>query len=144
MSPSTAYRLRARPELRAFRNAWDAAVALSLHMLVDSAWERAVHGEEQPVFQGGVQVGTRVRHDNRMTMFLLRMRGMKEDSLVPTVETDDTVREVKPSMAPGMWRAALGDFDAAAGEWDDAGDAVRRDLCDPRRGQATMKSRKAP
>jgi hypothetical protein len=73
LSASSAYRHRARPEAAAFAAAWDAAVSLAFDMLEGSAVERATWGEERPLYSGGRVVGTQRVHDERLTIFLLKM-----------------------------------------------------------------------
>lgn len=79
MSRASAYRLRGRPDARAFAAAWDAAlvrapapavaakaaVAASLH-------DRAFNGRLVPIMREGRQVGFRIRPDNVAAMTLLR------------------------------------------------------------------------
>ena len=73
MSASSAYQLRRAPEGRAFAAAWDAAIQQAAHALVDAAFERAVNGSEEPVYdRDGHVVGRRYRQSDAMMMFLLR------------------------------------------------------------------------
>ncbi|KQS03149.1 hypothetical protein ASG11_01780 [Sphingomonas sp. Leaf357] len=73
MSPSSAYRLRRAPEGKAFAAAWDAAIQQAAFGLVDAAFERAVHGSEEPVYdRDGRVIGRRLRQSDAMMMFLLR------------------------------------------------------------------------
>ncbi|WP_375395547.1 hypothetical protein [uncultured Sphingomonas sp.] len=74
MGTSSAYALRRRGDARSFRAAWDAAIDVAVERLSDAAFARALHGVATPVFYKGEQVGERVRHDERLTMFLLRYR----------------------------------------------------------------------
>lgn len=72
MSPSSAYRLRRSPGGEAFARAWDAAVAQAVGMLVDVAFDRAIHGTVEPVLDAdGRRIGSRHRPGDRMLMFLL-------------------------------------------------------------------------
>lgn len=73
MSTQSAYRLRRAPEGAAFAAAWDAAIQQAAHALVDAAFERAVHGSEEPVWnRDGRVIGRRFRQSDAMMMFLLR------------------------------------------------------------------------
>lgn len=73
LSSSSAYRLRRAPEGKAFAAAWDAAIHQAALALVDAAFERAVHGSEEPVFdREGQVIGRRFRQSDAMMMFLLR------------------------------------------------------------------------
>lgn len=73
MSVQSAYRLRRAREGAAFAAAWDAAIQQAAHALVDAAFERAVHGSEEPVWdRDGRVIGRRFRQSDAMMMFLLR------------------------------------------------------------------------
>ena len=74
MSPGSAYALRRRIEAKAFRAAWDAALDYGVGRLADAAMSRALHGVARPVFYKGEQVGERRYYDERLTMFVLRLR----------------------------------------------------------------------
>ena len=73
MSVTSCYRLRRSPGAENFAAAWDAALAQAARKLVDLAFDRAIHGSEEPVFdKNGNRVGRRMRHNDRLLMFLLR------------------------------------------------------------------------
>lgn len=73
MSATSCYRPRRSPDGRAFAAAWDAAVQTASLRLVDLAFDRAVNGSTEPVFdREGRRVGQRVRYNDRLLMFLLR------------------------------------------------------------------------
>ena len=74
MSHVSAYMLRLRPDAKAFRDAWNAALDYSLHRLEQAAIGRALNGVPRPIFYKGEQVGEWREHDERLTMFLLRYR----------------------------------------------------------------------
>lgn len=74
MTPEGAYMLRRHPEAAGFRKAWEAALALGVQQLEDIAMERALHGTEVPVYSYGKLIGTRVVHNDRLVMFVLRNR----------------------------------------------------------------------
>lgn len=74
MSPGSAYALRRRIEAASFRAAWDAALDYAVAQVADAALGRALHGVARPVFFKGEQVGERRYFDERLTMFILRMR----------------------------------------------------------------------
>lgn len=76
MSESSAYRLRRSPGAEAFDRAWSAAVDAASKKLIDAAFERALVGSEEPVFdREGNRVGRRFRQSDRLLMFLLRAYG---------------------------------------------------------------------
>ena len=73
MSVSSAYRLRRAPDGAAFAAAWDAALDQGAHVLIATAFDRAIHGSEEPVYdRDGNRVGRRFRQNDRLLMFLLR------------------------------------------------------------------------
>jgi hypothetical protein len=57
-----------------FRAAWDEAAKLCVGVLGETAFERAVNGVQEQVWYKGQMVGYREKHDNRLLMFLLRVR----------------------------------------------------------------------
>jgi hypothetical protein len=73
MSPKSCYRLRNSPEGTQFAAAWDAALPYAARHLLDLAFDRAIHGSDEPVFdKEGRRVGRRMRQNDRLLMFLLR------------------------------------------------------------------------
>lgn len=74
ISPASAYALRRRIDAAAFRAAWDSALDYGVGRLADAALSRALHGVSRPVFYKGEQVGERRYFDERLTMFILRLR----------------------------------------------------------------------
>lgn len=73
MSVNSCYRLRRSPGGEAFAAAWEAAIAQAARRLVDIAFDRAIHGTDEPVFdKEGRRVGRRMRQNDRLLMFLLR------------------------------------------------------------------------
>jgi hypothetical protein len=74
MARVSAYRLRADPCAAGFRTAWENALDYAVRRIADNAFSRALHGVSWPVFYQGEQIGERIRHDERLVMFLLRTR----------------------------------------------------------------------
>lgn len=74
MTPEGAYALRRHPQAGEFRRAWEAALACGVQRLEDIAMDRATNGVEVPVYSYGKLLGTRVVHNDRLLMFLLRNR----------------------------------------------------------------------
>lgn len=73
MSITSCYRLRRAPDGAAFAAAWDAALQQASGRLMDVAFERALGGVEEPVFnKQGERIGSRTRYNDRLLMFLLR------------------------------------------------------------------------
>ena len=69
-----AYHLRRQPGAEEFAAAWEAAVDLGMRRVEDIAMDRALNGVEVPVYSYGKLVGTRVVHNDRLLMFMLRNR----------------------------------------------------------------------
>lgn len=73
MSRASAYKLRRSPGAEAFDRAWSAAIDTASKKLIDEAFERALVGSDEPVFdRDGRRVGRRLRQSDKMLMFLLR------------------------------------------------------------------------
>lgn len=73
MSDSGAYQLRRSPEGQAFAHAWELAMRQASRRLADLAFERAVDGVEEPVFDRDGQCRyIRRKYNDRLLMFLLR------------------------------------------------------------------------
>lgn len=73
MSVASAYRLRRARGSEQFDRAWSVALQSASQSLVDLAYERAINGQDVPVFDGNGRV---IRHrrvvSDRLLMFLLR------------------------------------------------------------------------
>jgi hypothetical protein len=74
ITAKSAYRLRNRADAVGFAAVWDQAQREGSARTHDTAIERAMNGERIPVYRRGLQVGTRVRHDNRLVMAVMRHR----------------------------------------------------------------------
>ncbi|WP_431469120.1 hypothetical protein [Sphingosinithalassobacter sp. LHW66-3] len=74
MHASSAYRLRARPDATSFRAAWEHALEYAVQRLAEATLSRAIHGVARPVFYQGEIIGERRYYDERLAMFILRMR----------------------------------------------------------------------
>ena len=73
MTVQSCYRLRRAPGAEAFAAAWNAAIQQAAFKLADVAFERAINGSDEPVFdRDGRRVGRRLKPSDRMVMFLLR------------------------------------------------------------------------
>lgn len=122
MSASAAYRLRARPDAQSFRAAWDHAIEFAVQRLADATLSRAIHGTARPVFYKGEQIGERRYYDERLAMFILRLRDPSRfGSWIDRVEG---VERHPDAAAIGLARAAVrADQDACA----DAEGAARPD-----------------
>jgi hypothetical protein len=73
MSPKSAYALRKRAgEDSGFAAAWDEALDLGRREALDTAIDRALHGEQVPVFYGGLQVGEYRRYNDGLLIAAIR------------------------------------------------------------------------
>lgn len=146
MSESSAYRLRRSPGAEAFDRAWSAAIDAASKKLLDAAFERALVGTDEPVFdRDGNRVGRRLRQSDRLLMFLLRAYGPdcfrdngRDRTAAPAVNpVAEALAHLHPAppaapaalMAPEDLAVALdvaNHFDGELPRWyrDDAEDAV--------------------
>ncbi len=73
MSVKSCYRLRRAPGAGNFAAAWDAAIQNASRRLLDVAFDRAINGSDEPVFdKQGHRIGRRMKTNDRLLMFLLR------------------------------------------------------------------------
>ena len=73
MSVTSCYRLRRAPGAGNFAAAWDAAIHNASKRLLDVAFDRAINGSDEPVYdKDGRRVGRRMKTNDRLLMFLLR------------------------------------------------------------------------
>ncbi|MBS0479205.1 MAG: hypothetical protein JSR79_07895 [Proteobacteria bacterium] len=144
MTRETAYRLRRSPHGADFARAWDAARRHAAGLIEDIAFERAIQGVEQEVYNdAGEVVSARLVHDNRLLKWLLghlsperygdgaRGRdacagGAVVDAIptpVPTPTLEESLRAMEPPLpappeqllTPEEFDDALEDADAADG-----------------------------
>ena len=113
-SRASAYRLRADPNATSFRLAWEVALDHAIRGIADAAYSRALTGVVTPIYYRGEQVGERVRHDERLVMFLLRYRdplryGRANDRSLPDAHLDS------PAQALGQMLHAV-EQDAVSAE----------------------------
>lgn len=85
MSRVSCYQLRNHPQGEEFKQAWDAALDAGVAFLKDIAFERAVNGELEPVWQRGVIKGYKRKYSNSLLMFLLRQYGQDDQGRRVTV-----------------------------------------------------------
>lgn len=113
MSPEGAYYLRRQPGADSFRRAWLAALDHGVTRIEDIAMERAINGVESPVYSYGKLIGTRIIHNDRLLMFILRNRlperfGNAERRLRPGSAIYDRVKR--------EWEAERDELDAIRAE----------------------------
>lgn len=73
MTRKSAYRLRERRGAESFASAWERAASMGRSGTLDRAIERAVAGEVRPVFYRGRKVGEYVRHNDSLTLAVLKL-----------------------------------------------------------------------
>ncbi len=103
MSRETAYRLRRSAHGAAFARAWDAARHHAGGLIEDIAFERAIEGVEQDVYDGnGEVVAARLVHDNRLLKYLLshlkpdRYGARSAEPLPAAPAIEDSLRAMEP------------------------------------------------
>lgn len=57
-----------------FRDAWNEALRAAVSVLAETAFDRAVNGVQEQVWHKGEMVGFREKYNDRLLMFLLRVR----------------------------------------------------------------------
>ena len=72
-----------------FARAWDEALDSYVELLETEADRRAVGGEEEPVFYGGKQVGSRTRASDSLLMF--RLKALKPQRYRGTADEIETL-----------------------------------------------------
>lgn len=118
MSVQSAYALRRAPGGESFAAAWNAAVQQGALKLVDIAFDRAIHGSDEPVFnRDGRRVGRRMRQSEKLLMFLLRAylphryRHAHRDAVLPgetllAAPAEPLAQALAPARARGAARSA--------------------------------------
>ena len=109
MSRESAYQLRRSGHGAAFARAWDTARHHAAGLIEDIAFERAIHGVEQDVYNGmGELTATRQVHDNRLLKWLLghlkpeRYGGARASGDQPIVEAVPVLEESLRAMEPAL------------------------------------------
>lgn len=101
MTAKSAYTLRRAPDGAGFDRAWTAAIRRAMSRLIDVCMERALEGTEEPIHdREGRVIGTRVRHHDRMAMFLLRAHMpelFRPENLTKAHRADRAVGEPAPA-----------------------------------------------
>ncbi|WP_112384235.1 hypothetical protein ACLN6N_10025 [Sphingomonas carotinifaciens] len=103
MGTTSAYMLRARPDAASFREAWGIALDCAVQRLADAALDRAINGVATPIFYKGEQIGERRRFDEKLTMFILRLRDPKRfgkwrEDRVPSFHQDGAAMLLQVAM----------------------------------------------
>lgn len=114
ISPTTAYNLYNSPDGAAFHAAWDEAARVTDIVLEDTAFDRAVNGQEEIVYHQGQRVGVRWKYDNNLLMKLLRARNPLKYAPLSEIEGWLRHRGIAP---PADVDGALERLRAAEAEW---------------------------
>ena len=99
-----AYALRHHPEAGEFCAAWDAAAQFGIRRIEDAATDRALNGVEERIFYHGDLVGTRVRHDERLVMFMLRNRAPERFAAGGGARALTAVDETRLARLKAQWQ----------------------------------------
>ncbi len=86
MSRVSCYNLKNHAQGVDFARAWDAALDMGVQHLKDIAFERAVEGRLEPVWQSGKLVGHKRVYSDGLLMFLLRQYGTDANGRNVTVQ----------------------------------------------------------
>ena len=108
ISRTALYKLRANPAASDFRARWAEALREATAVLAGEAFERALKGTSQPVWYKGNQIGERVRHDNRLLMFLLRAHDPETYGAVPARADSERNQLPGEGRGPVSGRSQLG------------------------------------
>jgi hypothetical protein len=114
ISPTTAYNLYNSREGGAFRAAWDEAAKVTDIVLDDTAFDRAVNGQEEVVYHQGRRVGVRWKYDNNLLMKLLRARNPLK--YAPLSEIEGWLKHRGVALPPDL-DSALERLRSAEAEW---------------------------
>lgn len=131
MARETAYRLRRSAHGAAFARAWDAARHHAGGLIEDIAFERAIEGVEQDVYDGnGEVVAARLVHDNRLLKYLLshlkpeRYGARAADARLPAPAVEESLRAMEPVLPAPPEQGMTPDDLADALDLADAADGV--------------------
>lgn len=105
MSSEGAYHLRRQAGAEGFRAAWEAALALGIQRIEDVAMDRALNGTEEPVYSYGKLIGTRIKHNDRLLMFMLRNRAPQRFAAGGGPKGLNAVGQMQLDKLKKQWRA---------------------------------------
>lgn len=101
MAQANCYTLRRARGAEEFRRAWDAALDFGLQRLKDIAFERAIEGQQIPVFVGGKLMGYRRKTNDALLMFCLRHYGQDANGKRTTINYFSSRAEAGTGAASG-------------------------------------------
>ncbi|RVQ68850.1 hypothetical protein EKN06_01065 [Croceicoccus ponticola] len=125
------YKLRARGGAEGFAKAWDKAVDAGMARLEDSALIRAMEGELRPVVSGGRVIGHYRRHNEALTMFMLRHRrahrygSERERSAAQELDEQEIIDSINRKL--DQMRERMGFGKTVGGKSKADGDRIARD-----------------
>lgn len=114
ISRTAVYNLLNSPDADAFRDAVSEALKGMDVLLEATAFERAIHGQEEIVYYEGRRVGVRWKYDNRLLMSLLRARNPLKYAPLTELEGWLKLRGVEPAADV---EGALDRLAAAEADW---------------------------
>lgn len=126
---STTSAYKARERVRGSRNRWDEAVDASRPSIESEVRRRAVEGWDEPIFQGGKQVGVRRRYSDTLLKALYQ-RGVETPpemnvKNVPIEEVEQSLLRKLGALERRLQRKAEEEALAARQEAADAADRMR-------------------
>lgn len=104
MSSVGAYHLRRQPGAEQFRAAWEAALALGVQKIEDVAMDRALNGTQEPVYSYGKLIGTRIKHNDGLLMFILRNRAPERFAAGGGAKGLNAVGQMEVARLKKQWR----------------------------------------
>ncbi|WDA40462.1 hypothetical protein [Erythrobacter sp. BLCC-B19] len=104
MSSVGAYYLRRQPGAEEFRAAWEAALQLGVQRIEDVAMDRALNGTEEPVYSYGKFIGTRIKRNDSLLMFILRNRAPERFAAGGAPKGLNAVSQMQLDRLKKQWR----------------------------------------
>jgi hypothetical protein len=126
MSARSAYKLAARPDARAFAEAWDVAMAIAARSLAALAFDYATGGMVEQTWKDGVLVSERRRPSERLLIFLLSRFDPARfgPHAVPLEGQDDWPRDFPQRHLGELFETFRDVAPDEEGEQDEGGDAA--------------------
>lgn len=101
MSRQACYELRRSPGAENFDRAWEVAIHAASRQLIDIAFDRAINGVEEPLFdKEGQRIACRYRYNDRLLMFLIRAHAPEQYR--PAHRDGRDVEEKLPAPPPAL------------------------------------------
>lgn len=100
----------------AFDAAYREVMAQTVELMAETAMDRAIHGTEQPVYQGGALVGHRIVHHDQLLAYLLRVRDPLNYAPVDELDRCQRHKPLTASAAAGSRLERLSHAETGIGE----------------------------